>query len=347
MGSTARITASASRSWAAFALGATAVVLACRAVVASGRFHARPTLMAVAVTSDLTLTTSALAWATLVRAGRASRRALLVVASIGLVAASLLLPIEHRGVARVARLAVPAVELALLGWLGWVTVRTLRALRAAGDEEAAIEDVLRAVAFRTVGRHRGIDAVVTELSLLGMALLSWRSEPHVPSGAIPFTVHRRSGLGAVLLALALASVGEILAVHFLVAHWSTRWAWAATAWSLYALVWLVGDHRAMVLRPVLLDGDMLRVRIGLRWRASIPLQRIQGICAGPDPTRHRGCAVASPIGAPTLYLHLDGPVELQGILGLRRRGACLGLRVDDPGALERAILERRPALRGR
>ncbi len=339
MRSIARTTA-VSGPWVAFALGATAVVLACRAVVASSAFRSRPTLIAVVVTSDLTITMSALAWVTLVRTGRASRRALLVVVSIGIVTASLLLPAEQRGAARAARLAVPAVELVLLGWFGWAVARTLRVIRARG-EEVAIEDVLRAVALRTVGRHRGIDAIITELSLLGMALLSWRSAPHVPSGATPFTVHRKSGLGAVLVALALASVGEILALHLLVAHWSTRWAWGATAWSVYALVWLVGDHRAMALRPVLLQGDMLHVRIGLRWRASIPLRRIHAICAGPDPVRHRDCAVASPIGAPTLYLHLDGPAELEGILGLRRRGACLGLRVDDPAALQRAILERR------
>ncbi len=177
-----------------------------------------------------------------------------------------------------------------------------------------------------------------------MALFSWRSAPHVPAGAAPFTVHRTCGLGAVFAGLVLASVAETLGAHFLIAQWSSRGAWLSTAASAYFVVWLLGDLRAMRLRPILLERDRLRVRIGLRWRAEVPLASIRKICAGPDPLRHRTCAVASPLGGPNLYLHLDGPAVLEGPLGLRRRGDCLGLRVDDPEALRRAIAERRPGV---
>ena len=40
---------------------------------------------------------------------------------------------------------------------------------------------------------------------------------------------------------------------------------------------------------------------------------------------------------PNLYLHLARAVDLQGPLGLRRRSDCVGMRVDDPGALEQLL----------
>ena len=332
------------RPWLAFALGAAAIVLASRAVVASPAFRARPGVIGLAVTLDLTLTTAAVAWVTLVRTRRLSAFSLVAVVSGGLWIAAVILPAgEGTAPSRLARIAVPSGELLLLLWLARAVLRLRRTARAEGSD-LPFEEVLRAAVRRVAGRHRGLDALVTELSFVAMALFSWRSAPHVPAGAAAFTVHRTSGAGAVLAALALASVGEAAGLHLLVAQWSPRAAWIATALSAYFLVWLAGDLRAMKLRPILLHGGVLRIRVGLRWRAEIPLASIRGICAGPDPLRHRGCAVASPLGGPNLYLHLDGPAELEGLLGLRRRGECLGLRVDDPAALRRAITERRPEL---
>lgn len=332
------------RPWLACALGLTAVFVGSRAVVATSTFRARPGLLAVAVASDLTLTAAAVAWATLVRTRRISPLSLVAVISAGLWIATVLLPAEQgRAVSRLARAGLAAFEVLVLLWVARAAVRGARAVRASG-RELPLEEVAQEAARGAVGRHRGIDAVVTELSFLGMALFSWRAAPHVPRGAVAFPVHRTSGAGAVHAALALASAGEAAAVHLLVARWSPRAAWAATALAAYMLVWLVGDLRALALRPVLIDGDVLRVRIGLRWRAEVPLASIRAICPGPDPLGHRRCAVASPLGAPNLYLHLDRPAELAGILGLRRRGDSLGLRVDDPGALRSAITARRPEL---
>jgi hypothetical protein len=333
------------RAWLAFALGFLAIVLASRAAVASSAFRARPSIVGLAIVSDLTLTAAAVAWVTLVRTRRLSPASLVGVVSAGLGVAAAILPAGQGALAiRVARGAVPLAEVLVLLWVGRAALRLRRTVRAGGGA-LPLEDLVREAARRSVGRHRGIDALVTELSFVGMALCSWRSAPHVPPRAVPFTVHRTSGAGAVLAALALASVAEAAGAHLLLAHWSPGAAWIATGLSAYALVWLVGDLRALALRPVLLEDGLLRVRIGLRWRADVPLASIRAICAGPDPLRHRSCAVASPLGGPNLYLHLDGPAVLEGPLGLRRRGESLGLRLDDPAALRRAITARRPELR--
>jgi hypothetical protein len=182
-----------------------------------------------------------------------------------------------------------------------------------------------------------VDALATEAAVLWLALASWRRAPHAPAGRLAFSLHRRSGHGAVAAAIALVGAGEIAGTHLLLSRWSDRAAWGATALGLYGLVWLVGDYRAVVLRPVLLGVDALEVRVGLRWRATVPLSSVTQVCVGADARRHPGAMRLSALGPPVLHLHLATPVEAAGLLGWRRRADILGLRVDEPEALAAAI----------
>jgi hypothetical protein len=320
-------------------MGAVAVVLASRTVVASHAFSNSPDYIAIGVTLDLTLTMAVLFWLTLVRGRVLPPTTIVAVLLAGVSLASAILPAGHRSFpARLAVLSAP-MELALLAWIAWSATRIIRSVRLSGAS-LPFEEALRLAARRALGPYRSVDALASEATLVFFGLFSWRHGPHVPAGAVPFWVHRRSGAGAVLAAILLAGVAETLAAHFLIAHWSSGWAWMSTGASVYSAFWLLGDWRAMALRPVLVSSKEIQVRIGLRWRAAIPLTCIQRICPGPDPVGHPDCAVASAVGAPNLYLHLAQPVELEGLFGLRRRGECIGIRVDEPAALELLLRQR-------
>ncbi|HEX9048947.1 MAG TPA: hypothetical protein VF841_00270 [Anaeromyxobacter sp.] len=322
-----------------FGVLAAGVLLASRAVVASAAFRVRPEIVGMAVTVDLTVFLTALFVATVVRA-----RALPPVTAVAVflagatVAASLLPPGARPLASGIRALAAPA-DLLLAGWLAVRAGRVRRRLRAIGDA-LPFEDAFRRAVRDAIGPYRTADAIAAEVSLLSLALAPRRRAPHVPAGAVPFTTHLRCGQGAVLAALALAGVAETLAAHVLLAHWSARWAWIATGFAIYSFVWLLGDWRGLALRPTLLRADRLHVRIGVRWQAEIPLRAIRMVCAGPDARGHPRAAIASPLGAPNLYLHLGAPVELEGLLGLRRRGEVVGLRVDEPDRLRAALVER-------
>jgi hypothetical protein len=254
----------------------------------------------------------------------------------GVAAASALLPAGSRGLAsRLALLAGPA-EALVVAVLAHRAFRIARALRA-GGADVPVEDALASAAREVLGPYRFVEVLTSELTVLGFAALSWRSAPYAPRGAEAFTVHRRSGAGALVFALSLAGAGEAIGAHLLLARWSAAAAWTATALSLYGLAWLAGDWRALALRPVLLHPRELEVRIGLRWRATVPLAAVTRVCRGPDPRNHPGALRASPLGPPLLYLHLAAPVELRGPFGMRRRGDCVGLRVDDAEGLARAV----------
>jgi hypothetical protein len=322
----------------AFGVLAAAVLLVSRAVVASAAFRARPATFGIAVTLDLTVFLTALFVGTVVRA-----RALPPVSAVAVflagaaVAASLLPPGARTLATGIRALAAPA-ELLLVGWLAVRATRVRRRLRTIGAT-LPFEDAFRRAVRDAIGPYRTADAIAAEVSLLALALAP-RRRAHVPADAVPFTTHLRCGYGAVLVALALAGVAETLAAHVLVAHWSARWAWVATALAIYSGVWLAGDFRGLALRPTLLLRDRLHVRIGVRWRVEIPLGAIRAVCPGPDPRGHPRAAIASPLGGPNLYLHLDAPVEIEGLLGIRRKGDVVGIRVDEPERLRAMLVER-------
>jgi hypothetical protein len=170
-----------------------------------------------------------------------------------------------------------------------------------------------------------------ELAMLGLALFSWRSRPEPGT----LSVHRRSGWTAVCVAVLFISLPETAGLHLLIARWSTSAAWVATALGAYGVVWLLGDLRALQLRGVTVSDGLLRIRIGVRREADVPLSSIAAIEDGAAPGAER----LAVLGAPVLTLRLREPIEVRPLFGKARRASALALQVDDPAAL-RALLPR-------
>lgn len=47
--------------------------------------------------------------------------------------------------------------------------------------------------------------------------------------------------------------------------------WSLTGISLYTLVWMIGDWRALRLRTSTVTPDSIQLRLGTRWEVEIPL----------------------------------------------------------------------------
>ncbi len=117
-----------------------------------------------------------------------------------------------------------------------------------------------------------------ELSVWHYALLSWRKKPYVLSGEKAFSYHNAGGYMNMMLGLVLAFPVEIIGVHVLISQWSIVAASVVMALSIYAAVWLIGDARARVMRPVTLGDDYIRLECGIQMEAVISLSDIEKIC---------------------------------------------------------------------
>jgi hypothetical protein len=186
------------------------------------------------------------------------------------------------------------------------------------------------------------DLLARELSLLACASFVWWRAPAARAPAVhTFTIHRRSQYAVFLAVIMFVAAVETAGVHVLLRHASPRLAYALLGLSMYGMVWLFGDFRALKLRPVLVQDGVLHVRVGLRRQLRIALQAVECIEAVPstgEPDRQAAdYARCTAFGAPELLLRLRTPAELQQMVGPTRVVTCIGLKLDDEVSFRRVL----------
>jgi hypothetical protein len=134
---------------------------------------------------------------------------------------------------------------------------------------------------------------------------------------------------------------ETAALHLLLMSRHPWIAWTLTALSLWTVVWLIGDYRAIGARPVVLESDALLVRLGRRFQAKVPLSEIARVEA---PSWREVPAKGSPgylklsgPASPNVLLTFARPVEFRGPAGIRRSFTRVGLRLDRPADFLRSL----------
>lgn len=322
---------------------ATAVYVTAVAVVRTAAFAERPELLAFGVAVDLTLLVPLAYWALVVRRGGAARASLVPVLALSVLGATLVLPAEHRSFVALARYAVVPLEVGLVGYGAWGARRALRAARAIGGDRDVAEALEQAF-VAALGDRVAPRVLATELATLYYALIAPRSTPGAAplhDGATFAQLGARSG--ATTWGLGLAVVVETVVLHLWLARAYPVAAWASIALSAYSLLWLAGHHRAVGLRPVVLAGDTLALRAGLRLTARVPLAAVaavEQVSWRTVPSPARGYLDAAQPAEPNVVLTLAEPTVVTGPLGLRRTVTRLGLRLDDAAGFVAAVRQR-------
>lgn len=310
---------------AVFAAAAVTIWVSARAILGAAPGAEERRALEIAVTVDLTVTLTAL-WYLLVVRGRgwpALTTAPVFLASTGI--AGLVLPEGRQGALEAFHwLAIP-VELLLLGT---IAVRARRARtsfrRSAGD----LYDRIR-VAARSVAPGRAADAMAYEVAILVHAFARRLSPVEPGPGERAITSHRTAAYGTVVLGLGIVVAVEAVAVHFLLRMWSPTAAWVLTGLSIYSVVWLVGDWRAIRARPSVVGRGLLRLRLGIRWEVDVPRAAIESV--EPGLVEDADLKLTLP-AAKGVTLRLHEPVEAIGPYGIRRRARSIALALDDPDA---------------
>lgn len=133
-----------------------------------------------------------------------------------------------------------------------------------------------------------------------------------------------------MLGLGLAFPVEIVAMHMLLSQWNVAVAIVVTLLSVYAAVWLAGDARARVLRPVVLRRDELRIACGIQMKGSIPLSCIASVsCHEPADIDKADKLNYGTFYQANVWIVMHDPVEVRTLLGAKRPLA-IGLSLDDP-----------------
>lgn len=281
------------------------------------------------LTFDLTISLPFLYWFFVVRRGKAQMLSVAPVFIAGTAAASFIIPAAQQTFLSQLKLFVlPLAELSLITALV-MRVRKLR--RSQSTSEDAYERILAAV--RTlVGDTRVAEIVASEVAMVYYALFTWRKQPAAVPGRA-FTVHERSGWGTILVCIYVLIVAEGLGMHLLISRWSTLGAWAWTVLDLWAMLWLLGDYRGLVLRRSFLTDDALHIRFGLRWNVTIPLASIASI-EEFSGERRAGVLRVSVLEDPRVLITLEEPVVAKGLAGIRKTIHAIALLPDDDETID-------------
>ncbi|MEM9996251.1 MAG: hypothetical protein AAF809_01020 [Bacteroidota bacterium] len=321
----------------AFVLGTLAIVTT--ALVLSARLASldNPEALAVGIALDLVVLVPTLFYVLVARPRGWSATAVLPVVLLGAVLAGAVLPDAFAKVLRPVYIAIPLVEGALavviLARIGRI-VRTYRA-QPPGDVLARLRAALRSILPRGAA-----EAVAYEATLFRYALGPTVPAPASSDTSTPFSSHRTSSYRFLLIAGLIGGSVELIGVHFLLLHLAPGWAWLHLLVSAYALVWLIGDYRALRQRPTTLTPDAVRVNAGLRWSAEVPLTQIaevRRITKASALADAEGYLSLGGVDTPQLLLVLRAPVEVVGPYGIRKDASLLGVRIDEPEAFAQAV----------
>ncbi|HUF05359.1 MAG TPA: hypothetical protein VMM38_14440 [Aridibacter sp.] len=317
--------------------GLFAGLVAAAAVVVSGWIRAvpQPDLLASAIAIDLLITVPLAFYFLVARRYSLSLPAFAPVIGAGWLIAYLVLPEGHRSPLLVAEAGALFFEVAIVVWI------TRKVWKAAKAPDSALSDPLsnlRRIAGETIGNQRLGSIAGTELAVFFYSLFSWRSSPSVPDGSVGFSYHKRSGQGAMTFALLFLLAAETVVVHVVVSFWSVPAAWVITALSIYGGLWILADFRASMLRPVLIAGDSILFKAGLRYDVEVPLDLVEGVAPAKPAERPKVSTVL--LGEPTHWIVLSDTCRAEGVLGFQTEFRAIGFSPDDPAAFEEAMAER-------
>lgn len=267
---------------------------------------------------------------------RDRRRALAGMATLavaGLVFADWIMPPESRhwlGPLQTGRnlliAAFVAGEIVLAAGLARLT---LGLLREGVDPEQAIARALDA----RFGDGAVARVLAFEVRMWFYALFASPARALAYAGDEHFSCHAKDGHASNQQGFLLLVLIELPIAHLLLALiWHSTAAWIVTAFSAWGLVFLLGEYRATLRRPISLDADTLYLRYGLSAELQLPIDRIA--IARPHAARvarrTEGTLRYCEAGVPNVCLVVEPPISAPGLLGDSRPIREIYLGVDAP-----------------
>ncbi len=321
----------------AFLLFWSAVVATGYLVTRSSQFAGHADLLSAAVTLDMVVLVPV---AYLLLARRMGWRLISVVpvVVVTLAIAHAVIPKAHQHWLNGAELLLAPLELILIG----ILILKVRAVRLGLRHEAPSADgfleKLEQVLARTVHPGRPSRIIATEVAMIAYGLFGWRWEREQQPGHTAFTYHKNCGHGTVIGVFLFLILVETAVLHWYLLPRVPALSWCLLALGLYSEIFLLADLNAARLRPIILDDGVLRIRTALRWRAAVPLERIESVERTTIDIEDRtGLLSAVLVGNQNVVLHLDGPVIASGLYGFTKEAERISLAVDDPDGLVTAI----------
>jgi hypothetical protein len=291
-----------------------------------------PRALTAVVTFDLALVVPFAWWLFGLRGVPGGARRLLPIVLASLAGAALVVPGEGRSLVSALRFLLLPLELVVLV----VTVRTVASAVRLARASTDMADALEAGLSRALGENAMTRLLAAEASAV-FYLVARSKRGVAASGRFTLEAARSP---VFTFGLSFVTILESIALHVVLAPAHPAIAWVLTGLSAYAVLWLLGQDRALAARTIDVETSEIVLRSGLRLSARVPWSSIASteiVSWSSAPAKQPGYLDAARPTEPNVVLRFHAPVRVTGLFGIQREISMLGLAVDDPDGLKRAI----------
>ncbi|BAU52325.1 hypothetical protein [Mucilaginibacter gotjawali] len=281
--------------------------------------------------ADFLVTFPAAYYFIIVRRLKTRPRSMVLVISLCCLAGYVLLPQHQRDYILQVRKLTSVIELLFIIYC----ITKFNKIRAAyKSEELLFADPiynLRTAMAAVLGDSVPVKVLASEMAMLRYGLLCWKKEKSCINNSITFSTHKESGYIAIWCIILVAVTVEMIAVHLALQKWSHVAANILTLLTLYSIIFLIADLSAILKRKVLVNGDKLILRTGLRWRATTNTGNISTIKKitfdnHATDTCYKGGAIKSNCN---LLITFKQPVMVEKLYGSGKEFDSILMGIDD------------------
>lgn len=273
----------------------------------------------------------------LLQSGKWTVKNFIVIVSAGILFARLVIPnglMEPFRYITFSAIAVEAglvlVELIIL----FVFIKYLPSIiRAVKLEQEQLIFAFPRIVTEKVKDNLLIKVLCQEVLVFYYALCSWKKkQPH------GFTVYKNSMYVPFLVMIFHAAFFEAVAFHWFFHDRMPILAWIHTVLSLYGLVFLLADFRALVLNPVRIDNGNLYLSNGLFKQTKIDLNNISNLLTSvQDENIYHFKVLGNIDEQPAFVIELKQMQKIQLVGGFEKKAKYIGVYADTPALLRNEI----------
>ena len=227
---------------------------------------------------------------------------------------------------------LPLIELVVVSFIGYRIYQLTQSYKKQGSTHQDFLTAIKQSTEEVFGKGLAANLLAWELAVFYYGLIRW--QPMVPAEN-QFTYHKKSSVRPLLIFLMFLVVVETFVLHLLIQLWSPVAAWIVTGISIYSLLWIIAQYKAMAYRPLVVENGYLYLRHGMVYQCAIPLSTIEEIRLDQQVQKNEGKALSLLPGMETsnVQLVLSEPVEVTGLYGMGKEFEVLSFKVDDAAKL--------------
>jgi hypothetical protein len=162
-----------------------------------------------------------------------------------------------------------------------------------------------------------------------------------------YTLHKKTGYGGLVFGFMFVMVLEGIGVSFFLHNWNPLIAWIHLVFSVYMIIFLISDYKAIKQNPVYLSQTKVHIRLGFREDLEIDLNNIELINNGKlhfeEDKKNKDVLNATLLGfeEPDFEIVLKDGVPVIDGLGRRRSIKKIYISLDEKDEFMSQFTERK------